>query len=254
MKFYLGTHCTEWQSRTYAPLFISARRLRIRNIVRAKAPWALDSGGFSEISLYGEWRTPADRYAEEVRLWSKKIGMMEWAAIQDWMCEPIMLAKTGLSIGEHQRRTIESYRDLLQLAPEQPWAPVLQGWKIEDYLDHYRQYQDAGFDLRRAAVVGVGSVCRRQATNEIRDLFLALRPLGLRLHGFGMKLEGLAKCHRLLSSADSMAWSFYARREPGPMFPECRHRKCASCLRWAIKWREKILATTMLDRMSARVV
>jgi hypothetical protein len=27
----------------------------------------------------------------------------------DWMCEPFMLAKTGLSVREHQQRTVTNY-------------------------------------------------------------------------------------------------------------------------------------------------
>lgn len=43
------------------------------------------------------------------------------------MCEPIMLHKTGLSIAEHQARTLSYYEELLQLAPKLPWVLVLQG-------------------------------------------------------------------------------------------------------------------------------
>ena len=51
---YLGTHETSWLSRAGVPLFISHRRLeRIRtSLPMAAAPWALDSGGFSEISSW----------------------------------------------------------------------------------------------------------------------------------------------------------------------------------------------------------
>ena len=45
------------------PLFVSHRRLAgRRTLPRAIAPWALDSGAFSELSLYGEWRTTAGQY------------------------------------------------------------------------------------------------------------------------------------------------------------------------------------------------
>jgi hypothetical protein len=43
------------------------------------------------------------------------------------MCEPSMPHKTGLSIAEHQTRTLSNYEELLRLAPELPWVPVLQG-------------------------------------------------------------------------------------------------------------------------------
>lgn len=79
---------------------------------------------------------------------------MLWAAIQDWMCEPWILEKTGLTLDEHQRRTIESLRVLRELAPEIPWAPVVQGWAVADYLWHVEMYRDAGFDLTLEPIVG----------------------------------------------------------------------------------------------------
>lgn len=37
--------------------------------------------------------------------------------------------------------------------------------------------------------------------------------LGIRLHGLGVETTGLSRSRALLSSADSMAWSYCARRE-----------------------------------------
>jgi hypothetical protein len=56
---------------------------------------ALDSGGFTELRLHGGWRTTAAEYVTVVRRYRDQIGCLEWAAPQDWMCEPFMLAKTG---------------------------------------------------------------------------------------------------------------------------------------------------------------
>lgn len=56
--FYLGTHQPGWLGRVHVPLFVSHRRLADRReFRRAKASWVVDSGGFSELSMYGEWRT-----------------------------------------------------------------------------------------------------------------------------------------------------------------------------------------------------
>lgn len=251
MLFYLGTHEDQWLWTTQTrdrvpipavPLFISARRLRKRRrFGQARSRWALDSGGFSELSLFARWETSPQQYADEVRRWSECIGRMDWAAIQDWMCEPVMLARTGLTIAEHQARTIESWHTLNRLAPDVPWTPVVQGWRLDDYLGHVEQYREAGVDLAALPVVGVGSVCRRQAMGEAEEIVRALAGLGLRVHGFGFKLQGLARCADALHSADSLAWSLAARRENGPL-PGCRHRKCASCIRYAMRWREQVLA------------
>jgi hypothetical protein len=241
VRFYLGTHEPSWLNRTSHPLFLSRRRLaRIKvGFPRAAGPWALDSGGFSELSMYGRWETGDRQYAQEVARWSEALGRPpDFAAIQDWMCEPFMLAKTGLTVREHQRRTVDSYATLRYLDSSIPWAPVLQGWRIDDYLDHAEQYRAAGFDLDAAPAVGVGSVCRRQGTREIADLFDALRPLGLRLHGFGLKARAIRLGFGRIASCDSMAWSYRARRR-APL-PGHTHKSCANCFEFAVRWRDQI--------------
>ena len=45
----------------------------------------------------------------------------------DWMCEPAMLARTGLTVAEHQAGTVANYLELRAAAPELPFIPVLQG-------------------------------------------------------------------------------------------------------------------------------
>lgn len=249
MRFFLGTHEPAWLERTRVPLFISRRRLarRVRLPV-AIGTWALDSGGFTELSMFGRWQTEPARYADEVASYRDRIGGLAWAAVQDWMCEPFILAKTGKTIAEHQARTIASYLDLKALDPSAPWTPVLQGWKLDDYLSHAEQYAAAGIDLPSLPVVGVGSVCRRQATREAADILAALRQFGIRPHGFGLKAAGLARCAAALESADSLAWSFRARRSP-PL-AGCQHKSCANCRRYALRWHGRILATIAAPRQT----
>jgi hypothetical protein len=241
MRFWLGTHEVSWLARPDAPpLFISRRRLaRQKKWPRAVVAWALDSGGFTELNKFGRWQTSAAQYVAEVRRCRDEVGGMEWAAIQDWMCEPFVLAKTGLSVAEHQCRTVASYGGLLSLAPEIPWTPVLQGWEYGDYWQCLELYDRAGHDLRRLPVVGLGSVCRRQDTGMAADLIRDLKAAGIRVHGFGFKFGGVVKCAANLESADSLAWSFNARKNP-PM-PGCRHSSCANCFRWAVRWRDRLV-------------
>ncbi|MGY5308199.1 deazapurine DNA modification protein DpdA family protein [Nocardia gipuzkoensis] len=247
MRFYLGSHQPGWLARTSVPLFISDVRLSVyRTLPRAQGRWALDSGGFSMLSMHGSWAagpTPK-QYAERVRRYAEQIGGLDWAAPQDWMCEPFITAKTGLSVLEHQRRTVGNYLELRSLAPDLPFAPVLQGFELADYERCAQLYEQAGIDLLAADVVGVGSVCRRQATSEAAEIMSALTVLlpGVRLHGFGVKTDGLAQYGALLTSADSMAWSYTAYREGAPL-PGCSgHKNCANCLRYALAWRDKVLA------------
>lgn len=252
MRFYLGIHQPAWLATAGVPLMVSNRWLaRRRSLPRAAAGWVVDSGGFSELSLYGEWRTTPEEYVRSVRRYDAEIGQLEWAAPQDWMCEPIMLAKTGLGLDEHQRRSVANLLRLRDLwaGDDCPFIPVLQGWALDDYLRCVDLYERAGVSLARERVVGVGSVCRRQNSDEIAAIITALhqclRPAAAvaenNLHGFGIKAAGLARYGSLLGSADSMAWSFRARRSD-PL-PGCvGHKNCANCLRYALAWRERVAA------------
>lgn len=241
-RFWLGTHMTNWLGFLGVPLFVSRRRLAMRkSFPRAAAPWALDSGGFTEIETFGKWMVLPRDYAAEVRRYRDEVGMMEWAAVQDWMCEPKMLEKSGLTVAEHQARSIQSFLDLRDIAPDIPWAPVIQGWEPDDYLRCVDDYARAGVDLRDQPIVGVGSVCRRQATAEAADIFRRLHRLDLRIHGFGVKIEGLAISSRWLASSDSLAWSHGARHGKVRL-PGHRHKNCANCPEYAMQWRSAVLA------------
>lgn len=235
MRFYLGTHEPLWLERTDVPLFVSFRRFeRVRRrLPRALGPWALDSGGFTEIDQHGRWVMGEDEYVEGVRWLAEGVGGLEWAAPMDWMCEPHMVERTGLSVEEHQERTVGNF---LRLRDRGPFIPVLQGWTLPDYERCVGLYEAAGVDLRAEPVVGVGSVCRRQHEAEIGRIvrFLQL-DCGLRLHGFGVKRSGLARFGDALASADSLAWSYRARRSD-PL-PGCTHKSCANCLAFALEWR-----------------
>jgi hypothetical protein len=240
--FYLGAHQPHWLWQAGFPVFVSHRALaRRRGPLRpAAAPWGLDSGGFTELTMHGRWVTPAQEYAEAVDRYAAQAGRLVFAAPQDWMCEPAILARTGLDVREHQERTVASYLELRALAPHLPFIPVVQGWSLADYLGCVALYRDAGVDLTQVPLTGLGSVCRRQSTAQITAIVVHLAAAGLRLHGFGIKTGGLARYGHLLASADSMAWSYAARRAPA--LPGHPHANCANCLTYATTWRQHILA------------
>lgn len=249
MKFYLGFHHPHQLAHANVPLFVSHRRLvGAKKLPRAAAPWALDSGGFTELSMHGCWTGSAADYARAVIRYRDEIGHLDWAAPRDWMCEPEMLRKTGLTVLEHQRRTIESVLELRALGA--PVVPVLQGWSPGEYRDHVEMYDRAGIDLRAEPVVPVGTMCRRQNTASAQVLMRELAHEGLKLHGLGFKATGLRVVSDVLASSDSMAWSYHARREPPR--PECRgkHINCANCLPFALEWRSDLLES--LDRADVR--
>jgi hypothetical protein len=245
VEFFLGTHQPGWLRTSSVPLFVSDRRLRTyKTLPKATARWALDSGGFTELSAHGSWdHGPSPReYAARVRRYHDEVGRLAWAAPQDWMCEPWILSKTGMSLHEHQVRTVDNYLLLRSIAPDLPFVPVLQGWRLDDYLACVGLYTGAGIDLSAESVVGLGSVCRRQATGQAVAIIGALRAAGVtRLHGFGFKVLGLRRCGHALTSADSMAWSIEARRT-APL-PGCRHKNCQNCRVYAHLWRHRVLAS-----------
>lgn len=253
MIFYLGTHLPSWLAQTDVPLFVSDTTLRTLNrLPRAKGIWAADSGGFSEIAAHGRWTISAKDYVARVRRYRDEIGGLQWAAIQDWMCEPDMIKKTGLSVDEHQKRTIDSLIELRTLAPDISWLPVIQGWENWSYDRHVDEYESRGIDLRKEPIVGIGSVCRRQNTVGAACTVMRLHSYGLKIHGFGFKLQGVKSTANHLASSDSLAWSFGARKSPplpGHDLPgpngERGHKNCANCMEYALIWREQVL--TMIE-------
>lgn len=250
MRFYLGTHMVgpDWWA-AGVPLFVSRRRIYARRrLPRATAGWALDSGGFTELDTYGRWTLGEDDYVREVERYRDEVGLLEWVAPQDWMCEPFMLEKTGLDVAEHQRRTVASFVSLRARLGELV-VPVLQGYALDDYRRCADLYAAAGVDLAGEALVGLGSVCRRQDMAVAGTIVRALADDGLALHGFGVKATGVRSYGDALASSDSMAWSYNGRKNPGRC-PEGR-RSCANCLHHALTWRENLLSS--LDQLRMEV-
>jgi hypothetical protein len=214
VQYFLGAHRPNWLEQSTHSLFVSHRTLHDRKkLPRARAPWALDSGGFSELSMHGSWHTTAMEYALCAQRYQDEIGALEFASQQDWMCEAMVLAKTGLTVLEHQRRTIDNYLELMHIAPDVPWMPVLQGWARYDYGRHIEQWYARGVDLSALPRVGVGTICRRSSSLSSALILADVASYGLSLHAFGLKVDGLLAAGGHLASADSMAWSFQARRE-----------------------------------------
>lgn len=242
MKFYLGTHMPSWLPKTTIPLFISHRRLRnYKKPPTAKGTWALDSGGFTELSMYGRWETSPQTYIDAVHRY-QQAGGLQWVAPQDWMCEPWITAKTGYTVQEHQKRTVDNYLHLYDQLGDLV-IPVLQGWNLDDYHRCVQMYANNGVDLATKHTVGLGSVCRRQHTAEIGAVITNLtNNYQLKLHGFGVKTEGIRQFGWQLTSADSMAWCKAADRiKP---CPQTGNRSCSNCMHYALDWRNRILNST----------
>lgn len=269
MIFYLGT--TEyWLARTDAPLFCNYHWLWTMEQKRkspfrpATTKWCIDSGGFTELKTKGKWTIPPRQYVRSLRRYVEEIGNLQWCAPQDWMCEDVILQKTGLTVRIHQRKTVESVLELRNLAPELPFVPVLQGWLLSQYLEHIEMYEAAGINLRAEPLVCLGTMCRRQDSIRAAFIIRELVEQGLRCHALGAKTTGLSYYAPLIASADSDAWSFVARAASnrhrklhgtklpggkivGPgvrMLPTCTHAStsCNNCFDWAMHWRKQVLA------------
>jgi hypothetical protein len=277
-ELYLGTHERHWlhdeqyeESLKGLTLFVSRVRLAERKSAFPKAlhPYCIDSGGFSELQKHGRWTITAAEYVAEIRRYLSELGpeLCKWVAQMDYMTEKIVIEGgmasrgvrfhgtrelRGLKPGDpeqdftaavriHQRLTVDNYVELVSLAPEIRFIPVLQGQLLEDYEYCDQLFREAGVDLSKAPVVGLGSVCRRQATAEIEEIVNHFHAKGYRLHGFGVKTLGLERYASKLVSADSMAWSDDARRSPEGPLPGHTHKNCANCPDWAIRWHRRIV-------------
>jgi hypothetical protein len=205
---------------------------------KAFASWILDSGAYSEISTYGEWRYHPDLFGSVVtRILDNVATPPLFCAPQDWCCEAKSLSASGLTVADHQALTTESVCYLRSEFSFIPWIPVLQGWDLAEYVDHVAQYESAGIDLTSEPLVGLGSVCRRAGTRAVDEIITVLHGMGIRLHGFGVHRSVLARCGYLLSSMDSMAWSRTARWRRTMAMPGCDHAgNCANCPDFASRW------------------
>lgn len=247
--FYLGTHVPKWVSFVRGvPLFISRATIsKVKTLWRATTRFSIDSAAFSEVSTYGKWITTERQLIDEYRRIVQGVGTPDFVCPMDMMCEEHILKKTGKTVPDHQNWTVENYCRLAQAAPELPWIPVIQGYTVGDYAQCVRLYERAGVDLAGQRTVGLGSVCRRQKTPEIVGIVQELSWLK-NLHGFGVKTQGIRQIGRLLQSADSLAWSFEARRSAPLESHEGRHKNCANCWEWAHQWWMRIASS--ISRMN----
>ena len=244
-RVYLTVNTVAWLDRVDladVPKCISRNRLTAyqgRRLPRSRAALLLDSGGFTELKEHGRWRLSAAEYVAEVRHQVEQLGRDAVVAIaqQDWMCETVVIegghTKDGRFVGtrqlldpeyrltldemihEHQRRTVTNFVELRRLAPDLPIFPVLQGQTLAQYLRHTAMFTAAGVSFVDEPLIGLGSVCRRQGTEDTARIVRALAAHGMRLHGFGVGVQGLSRYGDRVASVDSNAWSYDGRRAIG---------------------------------------
>ena len=213
MIFFVGLHQPS-DCKHFKNSFVSVNRLWKRKSAFEVKNWVLDSGAFSQIFKYGGFEKSEIDYANEILRW-KDNGNLLAAVSQDYLCEPEILDKTGMSVFEHQQKTLERYLRIKSLVNEKVYImPVLQGYMPKEYLNHLEMY---GNLLKKNQWVGVGSLVKRSNSPQMVWWIISeikkKRP-DLKIHGFGLKFSSLnyKPLKNLLYSSDSMAWSFAARK------------------------------------------
>ncbi len=210
MRFYIGMHVISHID-MFENSFISVNILKERKSDIHPNNWVLDSAAFTQVLALGDFIMSPSDYVNHINRWSR-CGHLIAAVSQDYMCESFILKKWNRTVHDHQRKTVDRFYTIIDLNPNVYILPVLQGYTLEDYLKCADMY-----NFPPGCYVGIGSVCKRNRNiDEVKSILKGVADYtGFNLHGFGLKLTALQnpEIRKLLSSSDSMAWSFNARTE-----------------------------------------
>lgn len=234
---------TPWQDRYPAghPMMVSLTSCRSRRTwPRHQVAWALDNGAFA--SILGERAAPPT-VDDTIRAWWQVHdagGRPSWMVAPDWPAHPDAMARCGYGTTEAIERTVEQYLEARDAGPAGVLvAPVLTGNTAASFETCAGAYAAAGVELGDCPLVAVGGMVTAPAAT-VRDVAGLCRDLAIRAHWLGLKGDRLrmllAEHAETAWSSDSAAWSYTARREPGPM-PGCTHPgRCTHCFDWAMRW------------------
>ncbi|MEM3862325.1 MAG: hypothetical protein QW203_07605 [Thermoplasmatales archaeon] len=205
-EFYYGTSW-HWPVEIVPRVMLSYNYIRVlKHPWVIEKPWMLDSGAFSVISKYGKYPWDIKEYAKAIEKWHPTVA---WT--MDYPCEPSVREKGGYTCRESQILTNENTVKLIEAGVQV--SNVVQGWTVEDYLSNLDMIKEAGLLTER---LGIGTLCRRNMTNEIVKIIRAIHnsvPRWVKLHGFGVKTSILkTEARFLLYSADSAAWTYNTKR------------------------------------------
>lgn len=224
---------------------------------------AIDSGGFVAM-MQGGYRWDVSEYVRWVltgaptnaasKYGGHSVMPFPWAwwAAMDFCCEQ-EIAPDRAEVRRRMALTWETFAETCEEvawhrgegwgADCAPWPmPTLQGRTPADYLISAEQIAARHPDGGLPALVGLGSVCRRdlhgpEGLIPVLDALHEALPGGVRLHLFGVKGEALAHLGRWpgrMASADSMAWAYRARMAARDAGVPCDMKLKAATLReWA---------------------
>lgn len=188
-------------------------RLDAASAIPATVNATLDSAGFTQAVLYGDYVFSVEQYLDlaEARPW-------QWYSSMDYCVEPQVApdaATRRLRIEATVARYFQCVDSAMRRRMELP-VPVVQGHYAEEYA-HCAEQLGIGAGT---SLVGIGSVCRRHLHGPdgviaIMEALDAVLPEGTRVHLYGLKGNGLAALARFshrIDSTDSMAYDMAVRR------------------------------------------
>ncbi len=202
-EFYYGS-AWKWPLQHIPRVMLSYNFIRhLKKPWKINIPFMLDSGAYSVIIKYGKYPYTPEEYAEGIKLWKPDIA---WT--MDFPCEPSARNKGNYNVKQAQEMTIQNQIKLLDMGVKT--MMVVQGWKLEDYLENLDLIKEHGLLTER---LGIGSICRRNKEKEIARIIRAIHqnvPSWIKLHAFGVKISVLQKTdvRYYLYSADSMSWAY----------------------------------------------
>jgi hypothetical protein len=253
MKFYIGVWNTKLAQ--HAPFFImSYRQLRKVTKFSVNKQWIMDSGAFQELYINGKYTYDINDYLEYVKKFNPTVFVN-----MDYMCEPLMLRRINSTVRKNQLLTIDNHIKIKDKLDKEniksKFMGVIQGWELNDYLEHIDDYKSYGL---MEEYMGIGSVCRRTKLDNITSIIKSIKKKlpNVKLHGFGVKLHVFQLCPqtiKMLYSSDSSAWSYSGRKHPLKEFKNLRckidnkpciyprNKNCANCYQYMLYWYEKVV-------------
>lgn len=204
---------SRWSDRRGWREWIGWRLAQLRN-ARGLAALCLDSAGFVAAARYGGFPWTLSDYVALAAAYP-----FRWWASADY-CVEAEIARDRGEVIDRLARTIRANLDCRRLAEDHGIAetlmPVIQGRRPTDY----ERCLDALWgSLKPGALIGVGSMCRRDVHGPegliaVIDHLDQVLPAGVLLHAFGVKGSALPYllpfAHRV-ASIDSQAYGVRAR-------------------------------------------
>lgn len=204
---------SRWSDRRGWREWVGWRLAQLRN-ARGLAALCLDSAGFVAAARYGGFPWTLAHYVALAAAYP-----FRWWASADY-CVEAEIARDRGEVIDRLARTIRANLDCRRLAEDHGIAdtlmPVIQGRRPTDY----ERCLDALWgSLKPGALIGVGSMCRRDVHGPegliaVVDHLDQVLPASVRLHAFGVKGSALPYllpfAHRV-ASIDSQAYGVRAR-------------------------------------------